>query len=154
MILHDYACNSCSAQFEAVVAVEQKKIPCQSCGGVAERVYRRMSGMPGKNKGVYPYFDVQLGVTLESSSHRDRVAKERGLLVMGNDEFKRSRNAPRTPNPMDSDEVDPVLIETAKRAWDDVKFGRVPNEEQRVLDIASTVEADVLDVKDAPSVDS
>jgi hypothetical protein len=51
---------------------------------------------------------------------------------------------------MDSDEVDPNLIEIAKRTWDDVKFGRVPNEEQRVLDIVNDVQADFLNVDTAP----
>jgi hypothetical protein len=50
---------------------------------------------------------------------------------------------------MDSDEVDPNLIEAAKRAWDDVQFGRVPNEEQRVLDIATERQADFLDATTA-----
>lgn len=103
--------------------------------------------MLGRNKGRYPYFDTQLGITLESSQHRDRVAKERGLIAMGPEEYERSRNAPRTSHPMDSDEVDPNLIECAKRAWDDVQFGRVPNEEQRVMDIAQEREADFLDVQ-------
>jgi len=47
---------------------------------------------------------------------------------------------------MDSDEVDPNLIECAKRAWDDVKFGRVPNEQERVMDIVKERQADFLDV--------
>jgi hypothetical protein len=46
---------------------------------------------------------------------------------------------------VESDEVDPKLIECAKRAWDDVKFGRVPNEEERVMDIAKDIQADFLD---------
>lgn len=92
--------------------------------------------MPGKNKGIYPRFDIQLGCMLESSKHMEQIAKSRGLEIMGNEEWERSRNAPRTPNPLDSDEPDPQLIEIAKKAWDDVKYDRVPKEveEARVMD--------------------
>lgn len=134
-----------------MVEMDQKQIHCYRCQtGVADRVYLRMSGLPGKNKGIYPRFDTQLGITLESSQHMERVAKERGLIPMGVQEFDRSRHAPRTPDQMDSDEPDPQLIEIAKRAWDDVKYDRVPKEveEKRVMDIAK--ECDVLNVKDAP----
>lgn len=146
MILHDYFCSSCGSGFEAMVDVGQRVLPCPSCHtGKADRVFKKVASMLGKSKGRFPYFDTQLGVTLESSQHRDRVAKERGLVAMGPEEFERSRHAPRTPDPMDTDAVDPKLIECAKRAWDDVKFGRVPNEEQRVLDMATERQADFLD---------
>lgn len=128
---------------------EDRHIVCKFCGKVAERVYLRAPGFNGKSKGIYPYFDVQLGCTLESSQHRDRVAKKRGLAIMGKEEFDRSRHASRTPNPMDSDEPDPELIETAKRAWDDLKYHRV-DEKALVAEVGRTVdfskEADVLDV--------
>lgn len=147
MILFDFRCRTCGSKFEALVERDEKVVPCPACkAGVAERLITWRGGVLGKSKGLFPYFDTQLGVTLESAQHRDRVAKERGLVPMGREEWERSRNAPRAPHPMDSDEVDPKLIECAKRAWDDVRFQRVPNEEERVMDIAKTVEADILDV--------
>jgi hypothetical protein len=107
--------------------------------------------MPGKNKGIYPRFDVQLGCMLESSSHMEQIAKSRGLEIMGNQEWERSRNAPRTPDPMDSDEPDPQLIEIAKKAWDDVKYGRIAPEveEARVMDAVS--QSDFLDATPKPN---
>ncbi len=76
----------------------------------------------------------------------EQIAKSRGLEIMGNEEWERSRNAPRTPDPMDSDEVDPQLIEIAKKAWDDVKYDRVPKEveEERVIDAIK--QSDVMNV--------
>lgn len=151
MILHDYLCPSCGSGFEAMVSVEERVLQCPCCHiGRANRVFKKVASMLGKSKGLYPRFDTQLGITLESSQHRDRVAKERGLVQMGPQEFNRSRNAPRSGSAMDSDEVDPNLIEIAKRTWDDVKFGRVPDEEQRVLDIVNDVQADFLNVDTAP----
>lgn len=148
-VLHDYRCRSCGFAFEAFVEAEQRVVGCVRCDGAADRIYLHFGTMIGKNKGVYPRFDTQLGCTLESAQHMEEVAKSRGLIPMGNEEWNRSRNAPRTPNPMDSDEPDPQLIEIAKKAWDDVKYQRVPieTEVERVKDV---VEADILDVKDAP----
>jgi putative FmdB family regulatory protein len=152
MINHDYRCLKCQRTFEAFVEPEQRTLACPTCGdGVAERVYRRMSAMPGKNKGIYPRFDIQLGCMLESSKHMEQIAKSRGLEIMGNQEWERSRNAPRTPDRTDDpDYVDPQLIEIAKKAWDDVKYDRVPKEveEERVMDVVK--ECDVLDVTKAP----
>jgi putative FmdB family regulatory protein len=151
MILHDYICRSCGSGFEAMVTVEQRMLECPCCHvGKADRVFKKVASMLGKNKGKYPYFDTQLGITLESSQHRDKVAKERGLVQMGPEEYNRSRHAPRTPHPMDTDAVDPNLIEIAKRTWDDVKFGRVPDEKEMVLDIVKDAQADFLDVNTAP----
>lgn len=149
-VLHDYRCPRCDYVFEAFVGVSERVLSCPRCKGQADRVFLKTGGMLGRNKGVYPRFDTQLGITLESSRHMERVAKERGLVPMGNQEFERSRNAPRTPDPLDSDGPDPQLIEIAKRAWDDVKFGRVPKEieEERVMDVVK--QSDFLDVKNAP----
>ncbi len=125
-ILHDYICLKCQRTFEALVNVEERVLPCPLCGdGPAHRVFLSFGGMLGANKGRFPYFDNQLGVTLESAQHRDRVAKERGLVVMGREEYDRSRNAPRSPDPLDDPNPDPKLIEIAKKVWDDHKYGRV-----------------------------
>lgn len=149
MILHDYRCANCSAVFEAFVNVDQHIVPCPICNeGMARRVFLRMGGMLGKNKGKYPYFDKQLGVTLESSSHRDRVAKERGLVVMGVEEYNRSRNAPRSPDPLDDPNPDPKLIEIAKKVWDDHKYGRVKVEPAP----PAPSNADFLDISNGPKV--
>ena len=150
---YDYECERCLSIFEAFVEVDQRHINCRNCQtGVAKRVFIKAPGFNGKSKGIYPRFDVQLGCTLDSAQHMEQVAKSRGLVPMGVEEFDRSRHAPRTPHPMDSDEPDPKLIEIAKKAWDDVKYGRIAPEveEARVMDVVK--ESDVLNIKDAPKV--
>ena len=145
---HDYECSACKSMFEAMVEVDQREVDCPVCRtGRAVRVYKVFGSMLGKNKGKYPRFDHQLGITIESAQHMEKVAKQRGLVPMGREEFDRSRYAPRTPDPIDRDEPDPELIEAAKRAWDDVKFHRLPKEveEKRVADVA----ADYLNADDA-----
>lgn len=148
-ILFDYRCRKCSHTFEALVDNREPELPCPICTEPAVRLFSWRGGFVGQSKGKFPYFDIQLGTTVDSAQHRDRIAKERGLEIMGNEEWERSRNAPRTPDPLDSDEPDPQLIEIAKRAWDDVKFDRVPPEveEDRVMDIVK--ESDFLDASKA-----
>lgn len=143
MPLYDYACLKCGWKGELFAEPDQKEIDCQ-CGGVIRRVWVKFGGVLGKNKGLYPYFDRQLGVTVESSQHRDRVAKSRGLEVMGKEEFDRSRNNHHTNHPWDrGDEPTPEFIEQAKRDWDDVVFKRAPQIEQKAI---ADAEADVLNV--------
>jgi putative FmdB family regulatory protein len=153
---YDYECSSCKSIFEAFVEMEMRQINCYNCqAGVANRVFLKAPGFSGKNKGIYPRFDVQLGCTVDSSQHMEQIAKSRGLYPMGVEEWNRSRNAPKKPHPWDSDEPDPQLIEIAKRAWDDVKYGRVPNEPERLAEAGeAAIEADVLDVNDAPKPSS
>lgn len=129
-----------------------KRVIC-NCGRDAHRVLLHAPAFNGKSKGIYPRFDVQLGCTLESAQHMERVAKERGLVPMGVQEFDRSRHAPKSPHPLDSDEPDPQLIEIAKKAWDDVKYDRVPKEveEERVMDVVK--QSDFLDVTKAPKIE-
>jgi putative FmdB family regulatory protein len=148
-VLHDYRCLKCQRTFEAFVNAEDDVLQCPLCGeGMAQRVFLRMGGMLGPNKGRYPYFDKQLGITLESSQHRDRVAKERGLVVMGRQEFDRSRNAPRSPDPLDDPNPDPKLIEIAKKVWDDHKYGRVKPEPPK----PPASDNDFLDITNAPKI--
>jgi len=155
-VLFDYECAACKSMFEAMAEPEQREVDCPICEkGRAIRVYRQFSGLIGKNKGRYPHFDHQLGITIESAQHMEKVAKQRGLVPMGREEFDRSRHAPRTPDPLDRDEPDPELIEIAKRAFDDVKFNRLPKEveEKRVADVAADfLNADEAKTKMTPTV--
>ena len=125
---HDSDCSACRMIFEESAEFNQKTDPSRvstcECGwrivcSCEPRLFN------GKSKGLYPRFDVQLGCTVDSASHMEQIAKSRGLVPMGREEWNRSRHAPRTPDPMDSDEPDPKLIEIAKKAWDDVKYDRV-----------------------------
>lgn len=150
---HDYECESCKSMFEALVEVEQRVVECPVCHtGKATRVYKVFGTMLGKSKGLYPRFDTQLGITLESAQHMEKVARQRGLVPMGKQEFDRSRHAPRTPDPLYDDKPDPAFIEQAKRDWDDIQFGRIPVEveEKRVQDVAADfLNADAPDMKPA-----
>jgi putative FmdB family regulatory protein len=154
MPLYDYECDPCKVIFEVALHLSELDDPviC-NCGKEAHRVLLRAPGFNGKNKGLYPRFDVQLGCMLDSSQHMEQIAKSRGLVPMGVEEFDRSRHAAKSPHPFDSDEPDPQLIEIAKKAWDDVKYGRIAPEveEDRVAEVIK--QSDFLDVTKAPKVE-
>lgn len=152
MPLYDYRCRSETHKtFEAFASPGEREIDCPICGeGVADRVYLRMAALPGRNKGVFPMFDQQLGCTVESSQHRDRIAKERGLIVMGREEHQRSLNNVHENDPWDSDKVDPDLIEAAEKAFHDVYIEKAPP--PPVPDIAK-IEADYLDASSGTGAD-
>lgn len=125
MRFFDFKCRKCGSVGEVLLPSSQDILPC-SCGGLADRVLVGSPVIKGKNKGRYPYFDTQLGVTLESSQHRDRIAKERGLIIMGPDEHRRAlANAHDATEPS----VDSAgWKDAAEKAWSDIKSGNVPSE--------------------------
>jgi hypothetical protein len=119
----DFRCRECGTVGEVLLPSAQDILPC-SCGGLADRVLTAPF-IGNKAKGRYPYVDTQLGITVESPQHRERVAKERGLLIMGPDEHRRAlANAPESdPEPS----VDSKgWREAAEKAWADIKSGNVP----------------------------
>ena len=78
------------------------------------------------------------------------LRKSAASSLWGKQEFDRSRHAPRSPDPLDDPNPDPKLIEIAKKAWEDVKYHRVPDPEPPPpLPVES---ADVLDVAEAPKI--
>jgi len=117
-VVHDYLCEGCGAEYEAYLDVQMKAFQCKKCPGTAIRIYRSAPAFNGKSKGLYPRFDHQLGVMLESSQHKDRVAKERGLIEMGPEEFNRSASNSHEPA-KDWSGVDDAM----EKAWSEVEKG-------------------------------
>ena len=129
MPLYDVRCTKCGAPgecyFESSAPAPNRVARC-SCGGDARVEWRAFGGMMGKNKGIYPHHDIQLGLTIESSQHRDRVLKERGLGALGPDEFRRTLNNQHEPTPSMIDH--PQLIEAMEKAHYEISNGIVPIE--------------------------
>ncbi len=135
MPLYDVKCLKCGALGECFFeSSDPNRVAQCSCGGYAHIEWRGFGGMMGKNKGIYPHHDVQLGMTIESSQHRDRVAKERGLAVLGPDEFRRSMNNQHEPEP--SMIGHPQVIEAMEKAYYEISNGLVPIEPPKQLDLS------------------
>lgn len=132
MRFYDFQCGSCGYSAEVGLEVVEGKsamdttFPCE-CGGVASVVWKKAPGFAGKNKGIYPKYDVQLGMMIESTQHLNRVLKEKGLTPMGDLDFKRTLNNAHSPGEMKFDEA--KFKDLAEKAWCDTVNGNIPKEE-------------------------
>ena len=85
MINHDFRCTKCGLVGEALVESGTRLIDCQ-CGGVAALVYLKAPGVLGKEKGIYPYTDHQLGQTFHSKAEKQAFLKKERLHEFGAEE--------------------------------------------------------------------
>lgn len=125
MRFYDFKCQLCGHTDELLLGKPVDFARCY-CGGNAVRVWVKGPMVGNKQKGKYPYFDIQLGVTLESPQHRDRIAKERGLTILGNDEWERTRKAQpeEAPPPTVNHEK---WIQAAEETYAQMIAGNIPN---------------------------
>lgn len=128
---HFFRCLKCQRTYEEFVGQGVDSIECGACGWRAEKVWIQAPGFNGKSKGLYPRYDPQLGVTLESRQHEDRVVKQKGLIGLGPDEYRRTLNSAmttETPEPKLEG-----LHDAMEEAYADLQKG-VPAPEMKVID--------------------
>ena len=135
MPLFDVRCIKCQAEGECMLESGQGVAQCGACGGYAHVVWKRFGGMMGKNKGIFPQYDTQLGMTLESTQHRDRVMKERGLTALSVPEYNRTLNNQHEPTP--TVEGNPEFVAAMEKAYYEIEHGMVPIEPTKTLDPAN-----------------
>jgi hypothetical protein len=123
LVLFDFCCPSCGAIGEELVEVGTKILPC-ACGGEAVQIWMKAPGVGNKAKGKFPYYDTGLAMTVESPQQRERIAKSKGLAIMGREEFARSVADSKAPveNYIDREK----WRESAQKAWQDIKSQAVP----------------------------
>ena len=115
--------------------------PERLCGEVAPRVWVHAPLVGGKEKGLYPRFDVQLGVEVQSKAHEKQLLEEKGRVEslkagreitfekMGAEEWERSRyQAPSEPEDMFTPEDKAAFRECAQQAYHDVETRAIPLE--------------------------
>jgi hypothetical protein len=119
----DFVCTGCGAIGEELVDVGTKVLTC-SCGEPAVQVWMKAPGVGNKAKGKFPYYDTGLAMTVESPQQRERIAKSKGLAIMGREEFARSVADSKAPveNYIDREK----WRESAQKAWQDIKSQAVP----------------------------
>lgn len=122
MGFHDFQCKCGRIQevFYPAGLVEDF-ISCD-CGRTAERVWLKAPGVAGD---IEPYYDVQLGCQINSKQQRERIAKERGKVLLGPDEFRRTNNTLHAET-VDHEADQRKFREAMEKAWSDVKNGNVP----------------------------
>jgi hypothetical protein len=101
MITHDLRCNHCGFIRRDVMMQSpddlKTALPC-SCGGRYEITYLKFPGVIGNGHGWFkPGYNVQLGRSFSSFDEHEKYVKEKGLVVMGPEEAKRSRDLAHEP---------------------------------------------------------
>lgn len=116
----------------------------KDCGKTARLVWKSFGpkGRVGGNKGRFPYYDVELGMTLESEKQRKQVAESRGLMIMSREEHKRTMDAMPDNQPDEVPWNSAAWQDSAMKAWNDLKYGNVPDP---CIHTTQDVMADVID---------
>lgn len=142
MPLFDAQCQKCKTKCEIVAPRGSGiSIPC-SCGGVYSVVWLKP---PGMAPDISPYYDVQLGVQINSRQHRDSILKEKGLVALGPDEVRRTESQGHSPEPQwDSEEFQRIAAE----CWRQTVNHEIPPVELEPLPDYAT-ESMVVDAADA-----
>lgn len=134
---HAYRCE-CGEKIHVYFEVGQypypNEYPCK-CG---RSLVRFFEGAPSIEPDIWnPYYDHQLGEVVTSRAQRDRVAKEKGLVIMGKEEFERSKNNHRPKDEFTFTEREQKLWrESAEKAHADLTAGNVPTPEVPTVDMA------------------
>jgi hypothetical protein len=123
LVLYDFVCTGCGAIGEELVESGTKVLTC-ACGQPAVQIWMKAPGVGNKMKGKFPYFDKQLGMSIESPKQREQIAKAKGLTILSNEEFKRSEDNHHSEpeNYIDREK----WRESAQKAWQDIKSQAVP----------------------------
>lgn len=116
-------CTGCGAIGEELVEAGTKVLTC-SCGQPAVQIWMKAPGVGNKAKGKFPYFDAGLGMTVESPQQRQKIADQKGLTIMGREEF--ARNAANYKAPEENYIDREKWRESAQKAWQDIKSQAVP----------------------------
>jgi len=102
-ICHDLKCKNCRFVRHDVLMNSpddlKTAVPC-SCGGRYEITYLTFPGVIGTETGATwfkPGYNVQLGRSFSSYDEHQRYVKAKGLVVMGPEEAKRSRDLAHEP---------------------------------------------------------
>lgn len=150
MIRHDFRCGKCQFVFEVTFDSSldfKREWPCQNCGGVAVQIWLRAPGLAGveepSTRGIsrsfQPGYDIQSGRYFNSRSERDRYVKERGLVLMGPQEWDRTRKAQsETHTPKINERA---LEEAAQKSWERLQAGERPERMEQFKEDEPILEA-------------
>lgn len=132
MICYDFRCGKCGQDYEVIFTSAKdavKVLPCDACGGEAVHIWKAFGpkGRLGGEKGRYPRFEVQAGRTFHSASEEKSYLKEKGLVQMGPDEYRRSALNTRPEEPSYAG-----LRACAEEAWQEALQGKTV--EHKVVD--------------------
>lgn len=138
MPLYDAQCGDCEALYEAFAGRgSEVNFKCQCCPrGVVRVVWLKAPGVVQDSVGRY---DIQLGRYISTRTERDRLLKERGLVALGPDEFRRTSSQRHDePDGWDHD----AFTNAAEKAANDLHYGNIPKVEPRTIDASQVAGVD------------
>lgn len=125
MVTHDLRCAGCGRIFYDVMIpcvddVREGRYKCGRCGtGVLLILWLKPPAVNGVEKGstwFRPGYNVQLGRSFASLDEHNKYVKEKGLQVIGPDEWRHGENTAHEPE----EKWDHgAFVEAAKRGWED-----------------------------------
>lgn len=85
-MIYEYVCEKCNRQWDVYKPVSrmQEDESCEACGSAGRRLITGGSGFMGE-KVEHASFDPAFGCVVKGSSHRRSLAKERGMIEIGNE---------------------------------------------------------------------
>lgn len=112
MPTYEFKCEGCGLLFDVVRSITEftRDLDCTSCGKKSDlqvssnRNLFSVSGIPES-----PQFNPGLGAVTKGTKHAERLAKERGMIPVGNEKVE-------TVNKY----FDKVKDDKAKRSWEDI----------------------------------
>lgn len=86
-MIYPYRCDACNHTWEVIkrVAEIDAQERCPSCNQLGIRYIASRQSFSGE-KVEDAYYCPALGTIVKSKSHRNRLAKDRGLIEVGNDD--------------------------------------------------------------------
>lgn len=112
----DYRCLKCRRWTEAMTDAPQppETIECPKCGGYAERRWRKAPGVVGDGE----YYSDQLRMKFDSKKAFEKHCKDRGMYVMGKDEWHRTEFCMPSGEEESEKQRDEQLVASMKDAWE------------------------------------
>lgn len=86
MPIYDYDCSKCDKEYEIIKSIKEYTglDPCPDCGNVGNRIFSCNVHFIG-TKIEDAEFNVGLGQVTKSKRHREELAKQKGLIEVGNE---------------------------------------------------------------------
>lgn len=96
-MIYAFRCQRCQAEAELTLSVHEldsTKVECKVCADQMVRKYEPIATWTKKGADV-PYFHHGLGCVVRSDSHAKRIAKERKLIEVGNEDVNKHTSKPK-----------------------------------------------------------
>lgn len=118
MPTYEYKCSQCCETFDIIKSVKELNDPecCPQCSGFkVERMICRTHfyGASDWDKAEY---NPGLGVVTKNAKHRDKLARERGMIEVGNESLEKTMDS-------QAKKLEGIVAEAEKPAFDKLEYG-------------------------------